>query len=302
MIAFRHHSRYLIFRRPQGAVPCGTPVRIGASVSGEEQIASIELRVWDDRKGEEILYPADSSGDSYALQGEIWNCRCTLLAWVKGFEGDTVKSSPKMGGMSFEEWQHANEPKKKIKPLDAASVLSEKGIAVDISKAGKYTDVAQEMLNHLAGLTERYKADVVGVTIVESRLNEGGAAHVYNGKTSIQISARSLRRNNATDELRLGDKQPFEVLYHEFAHAISQNDQSRKTDPEFWREVGKIRRDYSKARYGEKWFSKDKISSYADTNIEEFMAEAFTQASLSDKPSPYALEVLELVKKYFGKK
>ena len=37
----------------------------------------------------------------------IWNCRCTLLAWVKGYEGDTVKSSPKMGDMSFEEWQKA---------------------------------------------------------------------------------------------------------------------------------------------------------------------------------------------------
>lgn len=55
--------------------------------------------------GQKILYPADSSGSSYELQGEIWNCRCTLLSWVKGFEGDTVKSSPKMGGMSFKEWQ-----------------------------------------------------------------------------------------------------------------------------------------------------------------------------------------------------
>ena len=66
--------------------------------------------------GQEILYPADSSGDSYALQGEIWNCRCTLLAWVKGFEGNTVKSSPKMEGMSFDEWQHAKEPKPKTEP------------------------------------------------------------------------------------------------------------------------------------------------------------------------------------------
>lgn len=62
--------------------------------------------------GQEILYPADSRGDSYELQGEIWNCRCTLLSWVKGYESDTVKDSPKMGGMSFEEWQHAKEPKK----------------------------------------------------------------------------------------------------------------------------------------------------------------------------------------------
>ena len=54
-----------------------------------------------------IYYPADSTGTSTAPQSEIWNCRCTLLAWVKGFEGDTVKSSPKMGDMSFDEWLDA---------------------------------------------------------------------------------------------------------------------------------------------------------------------------------------------------
>ena len=59
--------------------------------------------------GYKIYYPADSSGDSDAPQREIWNCRCTLLAWVKGFEGKTVKSSPKMRGMSFEAWQREKE-------------------------------------------------------------------------------------------------------------------------------------------------------------------------------------------------
>ena len=54
-----------------------------------------------------IYYPADCTGESDAPQNEIWNCRCTLVAWVKGFEGDTVKSSPKMGDMTFEEWQQA---------------------------------------------------------------------------------------------------------------------------------------------------------------------------------------------------
>lgn len=53
-----------------------------------------------------IMWPADcTSGSSDAPQSEIWNCRCTLLSWVKGFEGETIKSSPKMGGMTFEEWQ-----------------------------------------------------------------------------------------------------------------------------------------------------------------------------------------------------
>ena len=57
--------------------------------------------------GYTIYYPADCTGNSDAPQKEIWNCRCTLLAWVKGFEGDTVKDSPKMGDMSFEEWQQS---------------------------------------------------------------------------------------------------------------------------------------------------------------------------------------------------
>ncbi len=58
--------------------------------------------------GFKIMWPADcTSGVSDAPQGEIWNCRCTLLSFVKGFEPGTVKSSPKMGDMSFEEWQQA---------------------------------------------------------------------------------------------------------------------------------------------------------------------------------------------------
>lgn len=58
--------------------------------------------------GYKILYPAElGKGESDLPQREIWNCRCTLLAWVKGFEGETVRQSDKMDGMSFEEWQEA---------------------------------------------------------------------------------------------------------------------------------------------------------------------------------------------------
>lgn len=57
--------------------------------------------------GVRIMWPAQSHGPgaSDIPQRLIWNCRCTLLAWVKGFEGETVKSNPHMNGLSFEEWQ-----------------------------------------------------------------------------------------------------------------------------------------------------------------------------------------------------
>ena len=71
--------------------------------------------------GVKIMWPAQSSGPgaSDVPQELIWNCRCTLLAWVKGFEGETVKSSPKMGNMTYDEWKHEKEPKKAKMMTDA---------------------------------------------------------------------------------------------------------------------------------------------------------------------------------------
>lgn len=47
-------------------------------------------------------------GDPQAEASETYNCRCRLISWVKGFEGETVKYNEAMGDMSFEEWQGEN--------------------------------------------------------------------------------------------------------------------------------------------------------------------------------------------------
>ena len=62
--------------------------------------------------GFQIYYPADSRpGISTAPQSQIWNCRCTLRAWVKGHEGETVTQSAGLGGQTFEEWLEAMDHK-----------------------------------------------------------------------------------------------------------------------------------------------------------------------------------------------
>lgn len=68
-----------------------------------------ERRPLDEEFSNGCMFPADPSGDDE----EVYNCRCTTKAAIKGFEGDRVESSPKMGGMSFEEWQGAKAPKEK---------------------------------------------------------------------------------------------------------------------------------------------------------------------------------------------
>ena len=42
------------------------------------------------------------------------NCRCTILAYVKGYEHDTIKHSDKMGEMTFEEWLGAKSKSQDI--------------------------------------------------------------------------------------------------------------------------------------------------------------------------------------------
>lgn len=50
-------------------------------------------------------YPGDPSGEP----AEIYNCRCTLIAQIKGFETDRVETSPKLEGQSFDDWLKEHE-------------------------------------------------------------------------------------------------------------------------------------------------------------------------------------------------
>lgn len=54
--------------------------------------------------GQKILY----AGDPYAPQGLIWNCRCTMLCFVKGFEESLMlKAQTHPDNMSYAEWKFA---------------------------------------------------------------------------------------------------------------------------------------------------------------------------------------------------
>lgn len=86
-------------------------------------------------QGVKIMYPAQTGkfmSVSTVPQEMIWNCRCTILAWVKGFEPDTITHSDKMGDMSFEDWLKAKE-----KPEPILS-QKEKGDAIKANYLKEY--------------------------------------------------------------------------------------------------------------------------------------------------------------------
>ena len=60
-------------------------------------------------------------GDPLGPPGEVYNCRCTTVSYVKGFEAGTVTNSPKMGDLSFEEWQGKREETEPESPFNMES-------------------------------------------------------------------------------------------------------------------------------------------------------------------------------------
>lgn len=178
--------------------------------------------------------------------------------------------------------------------------LFDKGIQANIEGAGEYHKEAFEALKHLDKLTDEYRSTIASYTVGKTAhtQTEYGTAYTLNGKTAITVQPIAHRVNKAIDALGLGKKQPLGTTYHEFAHSLSQS--REKVDPEFWKEIRKIKREYEGIRGKSNWFDV-KISDYASKDVDEFLAEAFTQAKLSDTPSPYSKRVLDVVDKYFKK-
>jgi len=77
MITFRHHSRFLSFRRPQGAVPCNTGVQIEAELGGDPG-ARVQLRLYN-QLGVESFF--DLTREGGRVRGEIPMPGVPCLVW-----------------------------------------------------------------------------------------------------------------------------------------------------------------------------------------------------------------------------
>ena len=127
-------------------------------------------------------------------------------------------------------------------------------------------------------------------------------------RVSIENGVTKFSNNVKIDE----DKNDLYVLTHEFAHVISVEDYKNwgYKYPEmenFWIELARIKTRYKKeintlTKKGDIAGLNDLyLGDYAVTNKSEFMAEAFTEYKLNSSPSKYALEVGQLIDRYFKK-
>ena len=84
--------------------------------------------------GIEIMYPG--AGGENIPQELLWNCRCSLLAWVEGFEHDTLTDSDKMT-MDFDDWLDVEEGEEEFLPILSQY---EKGRNINMQWQRKYAN------------------------------------------------------------------------------------------------------------------------------------------------------------------
>lgn len=145
-------------------------------------------------------------------------------------------------------------------------------------------------------------------TIFEWR--PGHATDVWKRARKRDLESQFYRGKSAVDEKNAS----IATMTHEFAHVLSVTESKHYTPQMkmFWSQMSTIKRRYNKrlkeikkipdetTRLRE--MQKTYLGNYAGTNADEFFAEGFTEYELSSDPSPFAVQIGELVEKTFGKK
>lgn len=105
----------------------------------------------------EIMYPGDPSANG----ANIYNCRCTLIADIAGFENDasdlSLRNTRKLGDMSYEEWknEHKSESDPITKQDDIANTMriGYEQEYKDLKNLNSLIDEQQKMLNKYGNTT-----------------------------------------------------------------------------------------------------------------------------------------------------
>ena len=151
-------------------------------------------------------------GDPNGPPEEVYNCRCRIMSWVKGFEGDTVKENPAMGGMSFEQWQEELAPRNRNSNLtsgsDNGNMNTHRSSSTKINASGEVVNpMPTQEYNRIRNSLERN-----GVTVRAVLSSDEDDAFEYMTKYGIEASY-------VDGEIRhLGEIPSRGTLYEEIIH------------------------------------------------------------------------------------
>ena len=116
-----------------------------------------------------IMFPGDPEADG----ANVYNCRCTLLAAIKGFELDvtdpSIRPMPKLKDMTYDEWKHEvdNVKTPRLKDMIEADASKYSGVQKDAliyyAENGKFpSDLSSYQKKKLQGVINQYNSGIQG--------------------------------------------------------------------------------------------------------------------------------------------
>ncbi len=159
------------------------------------------------------------------------------------------------------------------------------------------------------GIQLKVKSDLGSYGYVKPLDDRGGIA-VFNVGHTFDAKSRKYDPKNPVTGGRYKSRvdlknEPIATVTHEFAHTLSLS--WIKDHRPFWDEMLDLKKQYlaetrklARAQKIPEWYEMH-LGGYASTNMNEFMAEGFTEYKLSSKPGKYAVKIGQLIDKYFKK-
>lgn len=255
-----------------------------------------EIRELDEKFSNGLMFPGDPSGSA----AEVVNCRCVALTRARWALDDgelqTLKERAEYFGLdktkNFEEFRE--------KFLGASEELSKAEADNPVKNKFGDTIIFDDKMN-----AEKWQ-ESVGII---KQLSEEYDTRLYKVAVGSHQAAGSVDMGGL---LRLSSSAP-DTAYHEFAHSMAMESLTKfgvVDDSAFWKEIKAVRRSYIKDVGADtaRWIS---TYEHGTRSVDEFLAEAFTQAKMSQLGIPlpdkygndltYSNRVLAIVDEYFKK-
>lgn len=212
----------------------------------------------------------------------------------------------------------------------AVAILESNGLKIgDVEISDKMSvELLNKYNNQLEILANQYKLDSSYNTRFKIDLKYKSSSRAYGWVDTLNGNVEVINFGVTTDPLknRTRDKLNTEfsrrfksvvdeknidiaTITHEFAHVIATRDAELYTisNENFYYDLRELKSKYvsEKRKFVKnldfKGYNDIHLGEYANTNIDEFMAEGFTEYKLSSNPSKYAIEIGKLIEKYFKK-
>jgi SPP1 gp7 family putative phage head morphogenesis protein len=155
-------------------------------------------------------YPGDPNGPPW----EIYNCRCTLVAAIKGIDQSNAPRNSKLGGMSYEEWKngHKAQPAQAAAPSVPVALLHLQSIRAVLGD--DYVNAMETLLEFTEepNVKDLYYKFGDRLDVVNDPDMKGGA-FFRPSEGKVHMNAEYVSKG---DNLHA----PYQTAFHEFGHNI----------------------------------------------------------------------------------